>query len=291
MKDYFNYEGKVCVITGASSGMGKATAEVLVELGAVVYALDINPVEVEGIKEYVYVDLSKKESIDEAFTKLPESIDKFFGVAGLKGATLPFMTVANINFIANKYICEEYLTKRMVEKGAIAIVTSAAGVSWQLEGNYKFFKAAVDAEGWEATAAAIEATGMTRSNGGFAYIYTKLATNYLVAKLQATFASKHIRVNAVMPGDTETNFGSEDNAKVNPERFSPYAGYAGRVAQPIEMAYPLIFVNSDMASFVSGSYIHADHGCSAEIMAGIKPNLVGESIEANIMRAMQQRQQ
>ncbi|MCD7808355.1 MAG: hypothetical protein LUH02_03355 [Erysipelotrichaceae bacterium] len=53
MKDYFNYEGKVCVVIGASSGMGKATVEFLVELGAIVYALDIQPVEVKGIKEYI----------------------------------------------------------------------------------------------------------------------------------------------------------------------------------------------------------------------------------------------
>lgn len=40
MKDYLGYTGKVCVVTGAASGMGKATAEMLVDLGAMVYALD-----------------------------------------------------------------------------------------------------------------------------------------------------------------------------------------------------------------------------------------------------------
>ncbi len=286
MKDYFNYEGKVCVVTGASSGMGKATTEVLVELGAIVYALDIQSVDVEGIKEYIQVDLSDKESIDNAFSKIPQTIDKFFGVAGLKGATLDFMQVAKINLVANKYICEEILNDRIVENGAIAIVTSAVGVSWEKEGNYKFYKNAIEAKGWDETVQAIEATGMTRSNNGFAYVYTKLATNYLVAHLQNIFGQKHIRVNALMPGDTATNFGSEDNAKVDPNKPSPYAGYAGRTANSIEMAYPLIFLNSDMASFVSGTYIFADYGCSSEIMAGIKPNLVGESIEDNILKAM-----
>lgn len=286
MKDYFNYNGKICVVTGASSGMGKATCEVLVELGAIVYALDIQPVEVEGIKESIYVDLSDKDSIDEAFSRVPKTVDKFFGVAGLKGATLDFMYVAKINLVANKYICEEILVDRMNENGAIAIVTSAVGVSWEKEGNYKFYKTAIEAKGWDETIQAIEATGMTRSNNGFAYVYTKLATNYLVAHLQKTFGEKHIRVNALMPGDTATNFGSEDNAKVNPEKPSPYVGYAGRTATSNEMAYPFIFLNSDMASFVSGTYIFADYGCSSEIMADIKPNLVGESIEANILKAM-----
>ena len=40
MRDYWGYAGKVCVVTGVSSGMGKATAEMLLDLGAEVYGLD-----------------------------------------------------------------------------------------------------------------------------------------------------------------------------------------------------------------------------------------------------------
>ena len=57
MKDYLNYEGKIAVVTGAASGMGKATAEVLKDLGAKVYAMDWNECDIEGV-EYVHVDLS-----------------------------------------------------------------------------------------------------------------------------------------------------------------------------------------------------------------------------------------
>ena len=46
MKDYFGYQEKVVIVTGASSGMGKATAEILVDLGAKVYALDWNACDV-----------------------------------------------------------------------------------------------------------------------------------------------------------------------------------------------------------------------------------------------------
>lgn len=83
MTDYFGYKGKACVVTGAASGMGRSTAEMLVEMGANVYALDIQNVTVTGIAAYIPVDLSKKEEIDAAFAKLPEKIDCFFGVAGV----------------------------------------------------------------------------------------------------------------------------------------------------------------------------------------------------------------
>ena len=50
MKDYFGYQEKVVIVTGASSGMGKATAEILVDLGAKVYALDWNACDVKVLK-------------------------------------------------------------------------------------------------------------------------------------------------------------------------------------------------------------------------------------------------
>ena len=60
MKDYFYYSDKICIVTGASSGMGKATVETLVDLGAKVYALDLNPCSVTGIEKFIKCNLAKK---------------------------------------------------------------------------------------------------------------------------------------------------------------------------------------------------------------------------------------
>ena len=60
MKDYLGYKDKVCVVTGAASGMGRAAAEMLVDLGAKVYALDWVEAKVEGLAKYIHTDLSKK---------------------------------------------------------------------------------------------------------------------------------------------------------------------------------------------------------------------------------------
>lgn len=71
MKDYFGYTGKVCVVTGAASGMGKATAEMLVDLGAMVYALDWAEVKVEGITAYLHTDLSKRNPSTRPSLRFP----------------------------------------------------------------------------------------------------------------------------------------------------------------------------------------------------------------------------
>ena len=122
MKDYFNYQGKVCVVTGSSNGMGLATTKMLVDLGAKVYAVSRSTTKVEGIEASILCDLSCKEDIDKAFAQLPDHIDCFFGVAGLSGSKTPYLTTFNCDFTANKYITLEYLTKRMSAGGSIVYV-------------------------------------------------------------------------------------------------------------------------------------------------------------------------
>ena len=283
----WDYQGKICVVTGAASGMGKATAEALVSLGAEVYAMDIQPVDISGIKAYIQIDLSEKESIEQAFTQLPNKIDRFFGIAGLRGATLPFMKVAKINLLANKLMLEELLPLHMKEGGSVTIVTSAVGVGWELPGNRKFYDSVLDAKGWDAAVAALEATGLTKVNGGLAYVYTKLALNQLIARLQPEYGAIHVRVNAVMPGDTATNFGQEDRpagVAVTQGKTSTFAGYAGRSATADEMAAPLVFLGSGMASYISGTYLFADYGLSCEVMAGLRPNPIGGTLEQMFSR-------
>ena len=100
-----------------------------------VYALDWNECDVKGIKQYVHVDLSKKESIDQAMKELSSHIDSYFGIAGVSGMKNDFMTTVSIDFIANKYICEEYLIHAMSENGTIAFMTSTGGNGWEKEEN------------------------------------------------------------------------------------------------------------------------------------------------------------
>ena len=119
MKDYLGYKNKTCVVTGASSGMGRETARILVDLGAAVYTISRRSCDVDGIIQSIRADLSSREDIDEAFRQIPERIDCFFGVAGLSGNRSDYMTTFNVNYTANRYISERYLKQRIPEGGAI----------------------------------------------------------------------------------------------------------------------------------------------------------------------------
>lgn len=258
MKDYFGYQGKVCVVTGASSGMGKAACEMLVDLGAIVYAMDINPCPVEGINNFIKIDLSCKESILEAFKEIPDTIDSFFGVAGLSGIKTGFTTTFNVNFTANKLITEEFLMKRMQPGGAILFVTSTAGHGWEKYRNEQ--DALVHAKSWEDTEKIVQNLASIEAIAQLAYGYSKRCMNYYAAELSIEMAKKGIRVNTFLPGSTDTGMKAEFEKMIGGmDNLVAQAGAANRLADSKEMGEPIVFLNSNMASFISGHELLVDY--------------------------------
>jgi len=275
--EIFGYRGKDVVVTGAASGMGKAAAELLVKAGAHVYAMDISEIHVEGVTKAIHVDLSDKGSIDQAFEELPAHIDAYFSIAGVMGAAFPFMKTLKINLISNKYVAEELLPQRMSEGGAVAIVASAIAVNWQAEGNTKYYEGIVNAKGWDGAVKAAEMGGINQLPPILGYPFSKKAVAYLGAHLQSVLAAKHIRVDIVCPGATRTAFGSESTSvhQTSDDEMMMFAGYSGRIADPKEAAWPMLFLNSPLASYVSGAVLYIDYGTTIEIEAGIKQSEFG----------------
>lgn len=268
MKDYFGYKDKVCVVTGASSGMGRATVEMLVDLGANCYAVDLNSCDVSGIKEFIKCDLSKKEEIDNLFSKLPEHIDCFFGVAGLSGSKTNYIETFNCNYTANFYITEEYLTKRMTKGGSIVYVTSTAGLNWK-----EFRKEqskVVNAKTWEEVESVIAPLAKI-SPSTFSYMYSKRCLSEYASEISIKLGKQGIRVNNVMPGSTDTGMKDEfEKMAGGVEALLAETGVAHRLAESVEMAGPIVFLGSSMASFISGIDLCVDYADSALKELGYK---------------------
>ena len=280
MKDYFNYTGKTCVITGASSGMGKATAKLLVEMGADVYALDYIEPELDGIKTWIQMDLAVKASIDDAFGQLPEQIDRFFGIAGVSGVAHTYEETFIIDFVANKYITEVYLENRVTDGGAIAYITSSSGARWARPDIINEYKAIVDAEGWDATVQAIVDLDQSDNSGVIAYIVAKRAMNFYASAKVADFAKRDIRVNFVMPCSTSTPFVSEFLSVTgrDDKNFRNYIGNGKDFARPEAMAKAIIYLNSDFAEYVSGLGLIVDYGLEAATLCGQVPDMLGMNL-------------
>ncbi|WP_394978483.1 SDR family oxidoreductase [Candidatus Allofournierella excrementavium] len=264
-----DYAGKVCVVTGSASGIGRSVCEMLIAQGAVVYGLDRNEYLPEGMAQFIPTDLADKASIDHAFSLLPARIHCFFGVAGLSGAKTDWWTTFTVNFSANKYITEAYLEKRMEAGDAIAYVTSTGGLMW--EKWQKEYRAVMDCSTWEEMTAFMKKVAPKNGVGIMAYSLSKRAMNYYTNKKAVELAPRGIRVNAVLPGSTDTGMKQEfEKMAGGKEALLRENGTAGRLAFPAEMAEPLLFLNSPMARFVSGQLLIVDMANNCQIVLGYK---------------------
>lgn len=277
MKDYFGLKDKVCVVTGSSNGMGKATAEMLIDLGAKVYAVSRRKTGIEGLAGDIVCDLAVKEEIDNAFAQIPDKIDRYFGIAGVSGLHHDLLTTFKINFVSNKYITEEYLEHRLADGGAIVFCTSSGGLGWELPQCKEEYIGLMDKVGWDETIKEVMrmGEGCEWLPGPMYYGVSKRALNYYVAHIIERFAKRRIRVNAILPMGTDTGLKADFAAMAGDEEsmIENGTGLAKRLSLPREMAEPMVFLASDMASFLDGVLLSADFGMKIMIDAGMEPNI------------------
>ena len=265
MKDYFGYEGKVCVVTGAASGVGQAITEALVDVGAIVYALDRNPVTVPGIKEYIQINLADKASIDDVFqNKLPAKFDQFFGIAGVSGETTPNKVTITINFVSNQYILREYIPSRLPDGAAILICSSVGANRWYDSVN----RPELDAM------RILDIICTDDLPVGQAYTFSKRVLAYFTMKCAYDFAPRHIRVNSLKVGNAKTGLMKEFRERflrlhpgATEEDYDKANGLSG-MAECYQMAEPALFLNSNMASYITGVELLVDSGKEAGVTLG-----------------------
>lgn len=276
MTDYLGYAGKVCVVTGASSGMGRALAEMLVGCGAEVWTASRGEAAIEGQTNWVKLDQVSRDSIDGAFAQLPAKIDRFFGVAGVSGVKNDYVDTFIIDFVANKYLLDAYLAKRVAPGGSITFVTSTAGVRWAKEELIDEYRDIVEADGWEATIDAIHDLDMDDAGGNMAYILAKRAMNFLVASKTAEFAARDVRINAVLPCSTGSRFMTEFYEVMPSARkqFEASVGNSKPIADPSVMGKACLYLGSDLAEYVSGHCLIVDWGLEAATLTGQLPDML-----------------
>ncbi len=284
LKKLFGYENKVVVITGAASGMSRSATELLIELGASVYAIDKNPIDLP-VKKSFQVDLSSKEEIDKVIEELPEKIDALFlchGIAAFPGNEL---LVQKVNFYSQKYMTEQLLD-RITDQGSVTFISSVGGFGWQSV--YKEAVELIDLPDWESAMEWYENHPKLIESS---YVFAKQCLeSYVTYKcMSKEFINRKIRLNAINPGDTITGLTSDFNKSTSPNGneeegatmienifLKSWNGYA---AEPKDMGYPLVVIGSAICSYMSGQLIYIDYGLTSSWTSMALLNEKEKSIE------------
>jgi len=246
-------EGKVAIITGAGSGMGKAAALLFVEEGAKIVVADYNP---EGGKEtvrlikehggkamFIKTDVSRASDAERMARKAVEEygrIDILYNNAGVC-LTKPLTDTAedewnrmmDIN-LKGTFLCSKYVIPEMLKvgRGSIINVGSVLGL-------------------------------MGSSNFG-AYSAAKGGVIALTLAMAAEYASYNIRVNCICPATIATPMSEQAiKAAKNPEQKRQELERQiplGRIGEPREVAYMALFLASEESSFVTGTILPVGGG-------------------------------
>src|SRR5215218_290708 len=260
--DAFRYDGKRALVVGGATGMGAATAELVQDLGAEVIVMDFAPVTLDGAKA-INLDLRDKASIDAAIDECGGPIHALFACAGVADGTAG---IEKINFIGHRHLIDRAIEKGFLVRGsAIGFISSTAGLGWRkhLDEVKGYLDAAPD---FDSAVAWIEANPDKAS-----YTWSKQSINVYVQSRALELLKRGIRVNAILPGPTDTPL-----ARANAETWlgfgTDYRGELGiEASTPLEQAYPLAFLCSDAATAVTGITMVTDAGYFSAGITGSFP--------------------
>jgi NAD(P)-dependent dehydrogenase (short-subunit alcohol dehydrogenase family) len=271
MSDILGYQNKNVVITGAASGMGQAAAQLLVDLGAQVYALDIAEVSVPVVKA-IKTDMKDQSSLDAAMAELPDSIYALFNCAGVPSPPFAMQDTVLINFTGLRYLTE-CLVERLEEGGAVASIASTAGMGWKpnLDRVQEFL--ALD----NSVATATEWLESNADAVPDGYGFSKQCIIVYTMSQARQLAQRNIRINCIAPSPTDSGFMKilKGEGQIPDDAVELFLPSNGRYASGAEMGEPLVLLNSKLASFVSGNNLPIDFGYCAEVTMGQRDDLLG----------------
>lgn len=253
VNDFSSVKGKVAVVTGAASGIGRAIAQTFAANGMKVVIADIQDELGKKMAEeicanggdaiYCHTDVLKEEEMIKTIETTKKTYGKLHVMvnnAGIGCEMHPvheydldvFKRVNDINYIGT-FIGMKYAVKAMLatdsHQCAIINIASASGLS--SSGNYSLYDA------------------------------SKSAVIRLTNTAGLDYAKHDITVNVICPGVIMT----EIYAKLSPKQLELSAGMIpmGRFGKPEEIAYMALFLASDMARFITGAVFSVDAGMTA----------------------------
>lgn len=258
----YRYDGKRALVVGGATGMGAATAALVQELGAEVVVMDFAEITLAGVKA-ISLDLRDKASIDAALEACGGPIDALFSCAGAADGT---PGIERINFIGHRHLIDRAIEGGLLPRGsAIGMISSTAGLAW--EKNLERLKAYLDTPDFESAVAWVEANPGTAD-----YMWSKQAINAYVAREALPMLQRGIRLNAILPGPTETPLALSQK-ELWLDFGSDYREAAGVAAStPEEQASVLAFLCSDAARYMAGQVVVVDAGYVAAGISGSFPD-------------------
>ncbi len=249
-------KGKTALITGAGSGIGRATAMRFHTAGAAVMCADIDHAAAEdaanhigqlgGKAEAMRLDVTDRDAVRQALDATAESfgaLDILFNNAGVGGGN-DWRTTLGVN-LDGVYNGLYYGCELMAKRGGGAIINTASIL------------------GLVGAAPLPGGPLMPTEYGIGAYAASKGAVVQLTRQFAVSYAARKVRVNAIAPGYIVTPMTAMVRELPEVEQFLVGLHPMGRLGQPEEIAAAAAFLASDEASFITGVVLPVDGGYTA----------------------------
>ena len=244
---------KTVVITGASSGIGRATALLFAENGAAVYALGRNEDELKALRDEAAANGGARFEIYRADLGESGQIDGFFDFLGGKTNQIDVLVnaagILKSGSIENATLEDWDETMNINLRSVFAMMRKSVSFLEKVKGNVVNVSSV---------------TGQRAFPGVLAYCVSKAATDQLTRCAALELAPKGIRVNAVNPGVVVTNI--HRRGGMEEEKYETFLEHSktthplGRVGQPREVADLIYFLASEKAAWITGATYEIDGG-------------------------------